>query len=171
MKKLIIALCLISGISKAQNPLAFTTVRYVTDTLFTGDSLKVNFTYTINSSPSGDMVQLRIHNASYSQLCLNSTPTSLYPIYKCKSDTDGTIYLMVKITPAMGTGYTRIIGNMGEKTTFIKAPIVIGINELSKQSEQVRKYYDLMGNEIEQRYNELIIERIGTKARKVYISQ
>lgn len=168
MKKLILALILITGIVKGQNPSAYVTIRAVTDTVYTGDSLKINFTYSVNSTPCCDVVQIMIHNGFYSQNCLNTGINNL-SMYGVMTDLDGTKYLKVKITPAMGTGYTRIIANQNEKPTFIKTPSVIGIEEHFMNSKAERKYYDLMGNEIQKRFNELIIEQVGDYRRKIYI--
>ncbi len=77
------------------------------------------------------------------------------------------------ITPSATDTYT-IIGESGgcytTKTIELAVEVCTGINELYLKQSVQPTYYDLQGNLIEKRYNELIIECRWPHRRKVLIS-
>lgn len=141
----LLSVCFVKG----QNA-AYTTVRSVQDTVITGDSLKINFTYTTTVVSETQIQIMLINNSNgYSQLCINQNYNTIYtaqPI--CHNDIDGTIYFKVKITPAMGYGKLRVYTTQGEMSTYIKQLSQVGISEYDKNTEIIKtEYYDIYGKE------------------------
>lgn len=55
------------------------------------------------------------------------------------------------------------------KAITVHGCATVGIDEYAPSLNLIPIYYDLMGNEIKKRYNEVIIEKIGNKVRKLII--
>lgn len=141
--KTLILLIFIATLSYSQGGIN-TTIRNVTDTVNVGDSLKINFTYTVGFS--GTQVQIVLITDTYSQDCINQNYNTLYSANpKCYYDIDGTTYMKVLITPSIGTGNLKVFSNMGYKMSYIRSSV--GIKEYSKNNIVDVKYYDIYGKE------------------------
>jgi hypothetical protein len=69
--------------------------------------------------------------------------------------------------------YARpITGLVTQAAVNVQLDACVGIEELElNKSIEAPVYYDLMGNEIDKRYNQIIIERVGNNRRKVLIQE
>lgn len=142
MKKLTIILALIANYAFAQTPYNKVTVISVTDTVYTGQTIKIKFKYTRNYSTG--WVKLTLWTSTYMQPCVDK----YHQYYNDKGDS-----VNVLITPQMGTGLAKIIAS-NTKLFYIKSvstptvpPITTGIEELNKLDIIDIKYYDIYGIE------------------------
>jgi hypothetical protein len=145
MKKITIALALISNLCNAQSD--YVKVLSVTDTVSVNDSITIKFKREKNYSGSG-MAVMQLWTSTYLQVCYNIFGDFL-------NDTN---IVKVKILPIMGNGKARIYSNNtvgGYKPFYIRIPkqpidttIITGIKEngLNLIVKDI-KYYDVYGRE------------------------
>lgn len=80
------------------------------------------------------------------------------------------------LTATIVGGYTVTATNptngcIGTNSTTVKDCNLVGVEELSIDSQEEVKYYDLQGNQITKTFNQLIIEQVGSVRRKIIIIQ
>lgn len=150
MKTLLLSILIALSFDVKAQGQAPSTVHYSTDTLNVGDSLKINFTYTI-TPPSNNTIQIRLYNSSngYNQYCLNQNYNSIYTGQPhCYNQGDGTIFFKVKIVPSMGEGDLKIIGYTNFIYAYVRPASQVGLKEYDPNSKIIDiKYYDIYGKE------------------------
>ena len=156
MKKITIALALISNLCNAQSD--YVKVLSVTDTVSVNDSITIKFKREKNYSGSG-MAVMQLWTSTYLQVCYNIFGDFL-------KDTN---IVKIKILPIMGNGNARIYSNNtvgGYKPFYIRIPkppvdttIITGIkeNELNLIVKNI-KYYDIYGKETQSNNEGLLIK-------------
>ena len=121
-----------------------------------GDSLSVTFSY---SAPVA--FQFNVFTAT-----INAIFSTLYP------GGDSAI-IKFKLQPFLSIGQATISTGPAisaqSRTLFLCD--AVGILELESNNTKELVYFDLQGNRIEKRTNELIFEQVGHKRRKIYIEQ
>lgn len=147
MKTILSIVFLLSVIVSKGQGAANTQIRSIQDTVISGDSLEIRFTYTVQPN-NGFLVQIGLNNntAPYSQDCLHKNANI---VNFFKKDANGWTVLKVKITPAMGVGNASVFTNISNSVYFyIKQVIFAGINELDKNATITKtEYFDIYGKE------------------------
>jgi hypothetical protein len=145
MKKLILIFALTTTLCKAQTiPV---TITNVTDTVNSGDSIKICFVY--HSSANSTMARIQLWTASYLQDCLYVDEMTVMNLPTCGTDT---AYIKVKINSSMGFGNGKVYSNStpypGYKKFYIKNSTVMGIKKYDKNSTIIKtEFYDIYGKE------------------------
>ena len=173
MKKIIIILSCLCFLSKAQNP-NFITINVWRITAFNscgGDSIRVNFKFsppqqgtitTAHFSMNTTLVWSGNYNLFYSM-----PQETWYPL--ATNDSCYTITLGIPIGFPYGTTNINTTG-VGMSFMVNNCPTT-SINQLEPQINTIEPiYFDLQGNKISKQYNTLIIEQIGLKRKKVFIT-
>lgn len=166
MKKIIILLFMCFSIKSNAQLTASVIVKSVTDSVIMGDTIEIHF---VANFAYNDYARLQLWTPIYLQDCMYSHYTTVYGLSK---DSNNYYIKKVKIIPAMGYGNARIYSNSTPSPGYLPFYIKhddVGIREIDKTNSQNIEYYDLMGNKIDKKPNELIIEKSGNYRRKVII--
>lgn len=165
-KTLLISALLIQILIKAQ--LQIDVYKVTPSTACAGDSVKINFKI-ISCTSTGSFQIIPSMNILFSAGCLQmgNYPTETIPFYGLCS------YKKIKLTNGLSSGLYTIRGS-GQPLTTYNNTITISscateIQELNIDLNVTPVYFDLNGNRINKKTNELIIEQIGLIRKKVFI--
>lgn len=145
-----------------------------------GKSQEENIPLTISVSPTlicrGEMVKLKVYNPTHKPFFFMGQSTGEAPcvnwgdMYPTGWESDTAIYNLA-IPDILGCGNASIGTDLYNLVPiFIKCDCIkVGIGEYSSGVNGTPEYYDLMGNKVEFRPNEMLIERYLNKTAKIII--
>lgn len=184
MKKLITILVVSANTLSAQSPPSVHIWRVTPDTVCAGDTIKIDFKFDpptpVTSTQTNSAIYIvpptqTVFIGNYNQF-YSMPKETFYPL----GQGDSCYYMKVQVPASLPPGLRQVKGSGGNQdyaTFYIKncSPTntttpPVGIEELSLYPE-TPIYRNMMGNIIEKRYNELIIEQVGNRRRKVMILQ
>lgn len=172
MKKIITVLALVLSMSLQSQQYIVRVNRVLPDTVCEGDTIRVNFTFTVVpgfSMPTTFKLQGIVQTFTVFQgpyTTLQALPTEVYQ--------NKTNYIIKFICPKFNYGDPIFVEADGDnKHTQYKncaGPITTGIEE-HFQNKSESCYYDLRGNRTWLHTNEVLIEQNGPYWRKIYIQE
>jgi hypothetical protein len=173
-----LALLLISAFAFAQ-PSQVPTLsvwRITKDTLCVKDSFKLNYKITPPGIQTNTLIGIVVNNPNDTiwkgnYKTLEKRPKEMLP--GLTSPNDSTNYIWLKLPQYKVPGTYSIVTQtyMSYLNRFVILNCnLVGIQEYAQASE-TPVYFDLNGNKIEKRSNELIIEQVGLRRRKIFISK